>query len=202
LYNSSGQLTASNDDWRETQEADIINSGLAPQNNLESAVLATLSPGAHTVVVRGKDNTSGIGVVEAYDLDSQSPAELANISTRGFVDSADNVMIGGFILGGDNGNSRIVIRGIGPSLADVGLTNVLADPTLDLFDANGMRLRANDNWKDDTDQAAELSANGLAPAREAESGIVTTLPPGAFTAILAGKNGGVGVGLVEVYNLH
>jgi hypothetical protein len=202
LYESSGQLTAENDDWRATQESDIIATGLPPQNNLESAVLATLSPGAHTVVVRGKDNTSGIGVVEAYDLDSQSPAELANISTRGFVDAADSVMIGGFILGGDNGNTRVAIRGIGPSLAQAGLTNVLADPTLDLFDANGTRLIFNDNWMDDSAAAAELTAVGLAPGRNEESGIFTTLPPGAFTAILAGKDGGIGVGLVEVYNLH
>jgi hypothetical protein len=111
-------------------------------------------------------------------------------------------MIGGFILGGDNGSTRVAIRGIGPSLAQVGLTNVLADPTLDLVDSNGTRLIFNDNWMDDSAQAAELTAVGLAPGSAEESGIFTTLPPGAFTAIVAGKNGGIGVALVEVYNLH
>ena len=140
--------------------------------------------------------------MEAYDLESQSPAEFANISTRGFVDAGDNVMIGGFILGGDNGSARVAIRGIGPSLAQVGLSNVLPDPTLGLFDANGTQLISNDNWMDDPTRAAALTAYGLAPASNAESAIFTTLPPGAFTAILAGKNGGIGVGLVEVYNLQ
>ena len=202
LYDSNSQLAGSNDNWREAQETEIINSGVAPQNDFESALVATLAPGSHTVVVRGKNNTSGIGVVEAYDLESQSPALLANISTRGFVDSGDNVMIGGFILGGDNGSTHVAIRGIGPSLAQVGLANALPDPTLGLYDANGALLIFNDNWNDNSGAAAELSAAGLAPSSNAESGIFTTLPPGAFTAILSGKNGAVGVGLVEVYNLQ
>lgn len=203
LYNSSNQLAGFNDNWRDSQETEIINSGVAPQNNQESALVATLSPGSHTFVMRGKNNTSGVGVVEAYDLEAQSPAELANISSRGFVDTGDNVMIGGFILGGDNGgNTRVAIRGIGPSLTQAGLNNVLADPTLSLRDANGTQLVFNDNWMDDSAQAAELSSRGLAPANPDESGIFTTLPPGAFTAILAGKDGGIGLGLVEVYNLH
>jgi hypothetical protein len=201
LYDSSS-LTAANDNWRDAQEGEIIASGVPPTNDLESALVATLSPGNHTVIVRGKGDTSGIGVVEAYDLEAQSPAEFANISTRGFVDAADNVMIGGFILGGDTGNARVAIRGIGPSLAQVGLNNVLADPTLDLRDSNGTQLVFNDNWIDDPAQAAALTASGLAPASNEESGIFTTLPPGAFTAVLAGKNGGIGVGLVEVYNLQ
>jgi hypothetical protein len=202
LYDSSSNLTAANDNWRETQEGEIIASGVPPTNDLESALVATLSPGTHTVIVKGKDDTSGIGVVEAYDLEAQSPAELANISTRGFVDAADNVMIGGFILGGDTGNARVAIRGIGPSLAQVGLNNVLADPTLDLRDGNGTQLVFNDNWIDDPAQAAALTASGLAPTTNEESGIFTTLPPGPFTAVLAGKNGGIGVALVEVYNLQ
>lgn len=201
LYNSSNQLTGFNDNWRESQETEIINSGVPPQNDRESALVATLAPGSHTVVVRGKNNTSGIGVVEAYDLEAQAPAELANVSTRGFVDTGDNVMIGGFILGSDNGNTRVAIRGLGPSLTQSGLSNVLADPTLSLRNANGTQLVFNDNWMDDSAQAAELSARGLAPANPQESGIFTTLPPGAFTAILAGKDGGIGIGLVEVYNL-
>src|SRR3954466_14568940 len=140
LYDSSNQLTAMNDNWRQSQETEIINSGVPPQDDLESAVVATLSPGAHTVVVRGKNNTSGIGVVEAYDLESQSAAQLANISTRGFVDSGNNVMIGGFILGGDTGNAHVAIRAIGPSLVGAGIANPVPDPTLGLYDANGTLL--------------------------------------------------------------
>lgn len=202
LYDAGGQLSSVNDNWRDTQEAEINATGLAPQNDLESAIVTTLLSGPHTVVLRGKNNTTGIGVVEAYDLEAQSPAQFANISTRGFVNAGDNVMIGGFILGSDTGSTHVAVRGIGPSLAQVGLTNVLADPTLDLFDANGARLVLNDNWQDDPAQAAALTNAGLAPSNPAESAILTTLAPGAFTAILAGKNGGIGVGLVEVYNLQ
>ena len=201
LYDSTG-LIASNDNWRESQEMVIANSGVPPHDDLESAVVATLSPGAHTVVVRGKNNTSGIGVVEAFDLESQSPAQFANISTRGFVDAGDNVMIGGFILGGDTGTAHIAILGIGPSLVQVGIPNALPDPTLSLFDANGTLLIFNDNWMENSGQAAELTAAGLGPSNSAESGIFTTLSPGAFTAILAGKNGAIGVGIVQVYNLQ
>jgi hypothetical protein len=202
LYDSNSQLAAMNDNWRETQETEITATGVAPQNDLESALVTTLLPGNHTVVVRGKDNASGIGVVEAYDLEAQTPAQFANISTRGFVDAGDKVMIGGFILGGDNGSTHVAIRGIGPSLAQAGLSNVLVDPTLDLYDGNGTRLIFNDNWMDDSSQAAALTAVGLAPSTNEESAIFTTLSPGAFTAILAGKDGGIGVGLVEVYNLQ
>jgi hypothetical protein len=202
LYDSNNQLIGANDNWRTAQESEISNSGFAPQHSLESALIATLAPGHYTVVVRGKDNTSGIGVVEVYDLEAQSPAQLDNISSRGFVDAGNNVMIGGFILGADNGNTRLAIRGIGPSLKQAGLSDVLEDPTLSLRDANGTQLIFNDNWMDDSSQADALTANGLAPTSREESGIFTTLPPGAFTVILAGKNGDIGVGLVEVYNLQ
>ena len=111
-------------------------------------------------------------------------------------------MIGGFILGGNGGNSRVALRGIGPSLAQSGVNNVLADPTLDLYNANGTKLISNDDWNDNPAQAVQLTANGLAPTNNKESGIFTNLPPGAFTAILSGKDGGTGVGLVEVYNLQ
>jgi hypothetical protein len=127
---------------------------------------------------------------------------LANISTRGFVQAGDNVMIGGFILGGSNQNTGIVVRGIGPSLAQFGLSNVLADPTLELRDSNGALLFSNDDWQNDPAQAAQLSARGLAPQDAKESGIFASLPPGAFTAILAGKNSGTGIGLIEIYNVQ
>jgi hypothetical protein len=128
-------------------------------------------------------------------------SELANISTRGFVETADDVMIGGFILGGSSGTT-VAARGIGPSLSQAGVSDVLADPTLELRDSNGTLLSSNDNWQDDPAQAAQLSALGLALSNSLESGIFASLQPGAFTAILAGKNGGTGLGLVEVYNVH
>src|SRR6185503_10594254 len=126
---------------------------------------------------------------------------LANISTRGFVRANDNRMIGGFILGGNN-NTRVVVRGIGPSLTQFGLNPVLADPTLELRDQNGATLVTNDNWQDDPASAAQLSAAGFALSDPTESGIYTSLPPGQFTAILAGQNGGIGIGLIEIYNLR
>jgi hypothetical protein len=148
----------------------------------------------------GKNQGTGIGVAEVYDTTGAVDAQLANISTRGFVLSGDNVMIAGFILGG-NANTNVVVRGIGPSLAQFGLSPVLADPTLELHDGNGTTLIANDNWTDDPISAAQLIANGLEPSDPKESGIFTSLPAGQFTAILAGKNGGTGIGVVEVYNL-
>ena len=131
---------------------------------------------------------------------SAAASQLANISTRGFVQTGNNVMIGGFILGQGSGNADVVVRGIGPSLSQAGLSNVLADPTLELRDSNGALLIANDNWQDDPVSAGQLTARGLAPTNALESGIFASLPPGASTSILAGKNGGTGIGLIEVYN--
>lgn len=133
--------------------------------------MATLLLGAYTAVMAGKNGGTGVGLVEVYDADSAAASQLANISTRGFVQTSDNVMIGGFILGGSNQNTGIVVRGIGPSLAQFGLSNVLADPTLELRDSNGMLLTANDNWQDDPASAAQLTARGLAPQDVLESGI-------------------------------
>jgi hypothetical protein len=149
---------------------------------------------------------TGVGLVEVYDINQEANAQLANISTRGLVQTGANVMIGGFILGGAAGTggeyTNVVVRGIGPSLADLGLSPVLANPTLELHDGNGAMLIANDNWLDDPTQAAQLTALGLAPVNWQESGIVASLPLGPFTAILAGQNSGTGIGLVEIYNLH
>ena len=140
--------------------------------------------------------------MEIYDTSQSANSELANISTRGFVQTGDNVMIGGFILGGGSGSAAVAVRGIGTSLSQVGLSNVLADPTLELRDSNGAPLVSNDNWQDDPVSAEQLIAHGLAPQNSLESGIFASLSPGAFTAILAGKNGGVGIGLVEIYNVQ
>lgn len=202
VRSSNNALLFANDNWQDnsSQASQLTALGLAPQDAKESGIVATLPPGAYTAVLAGKNQGAGVGLLEIYDVNAAAAAQLANISTRGFVLSGNNVMIGGFILGGGN-NARIAVRGIGPSLAQFGLTPVLSDPTLELHDSNGVTLAENDDWLSDSVSADELSANGLAPSDPKESGIFASLPPGAFTAILAGKNGGVGIGLVEIYNL-
>jgi hypothetical protein len=199
---SNNTLLFSNDNWQDnsSQAAQLTALGLAPQDVNESGIVATLPPGAYTAVLAGKNQGTGVGLLEIYDTNAAADAQLGNISTRGFVLSGNNVMIGGFILGGGS-NSRVAVRGLGPSLAQFGLNPVLSDPTLELHDSNGTTLMANDDWLSDSASAAQLSASGLALSNPKESGIFTSLPPGAFTAILAAKNGGIGIGLVEIYNL-
>jgi plastocyanin/outer membrane protein assembly factor BamB len=202
LHGPKGFVTVTNDNWRDdpAQETAIKATGIPPTNDLEAAIDWTLNPGAYTGIMSGKDNTSGSGLIEFYDLSQAVPARLANISTRAFVDTGNNVVIAGFILGGSSGGDRIVLRGVGPSLASAGVTNVLANPTLELRDGNGALLVANNDWQDDSVSAAELIAAGLAPTDPLESGIATTLPPGLYSGLLSGVNNGVGVGLVEVYD--
>ena len=205
LRAANGALIVGNDDWQDNpaQAAQLTALGLALQDPNESGIVATLQPGAsYTAILAGKNGGTGVGLVEVYDTNQAADSQLANISTRGFVQTGNNVMIGGFILGGSNQNTGVVVRGIGPSLAQFGLSPVLTDPTLELHDGNGALLISNDDWQDDPVQAAQLSARGLAPQDPKESGIFASLPPGAFTAILAGKNGGTGIGLVEIYNVH
>ncbi len=201
LRGSDGALLAQDDNWQDdpAQAAQLMVLGLALQNPNESGLVVTLPPGNYTALMAGKNQTSGIGLVEIYDADAAAASQLANISTRGFVQTGDNVMIGGFIFGNGSGSATVAVRGIGPSLSQSGLGNVLADPTLELRDSNGAVLVANDNWQDDPVSAAQLTAHGLAPSNSLESGLFAALSPGAFTAILAGKNGGVGIGLVEIY---
>jgi hypothetical protein len=198
-------ISITNDNWRDdpVQEVAIIATGLPPTNNLESAIVADLYPGVYTAVVRGKNNTSGVALVEVYDLSPALLGKLANISTRALVGTGNNIAIAGFTLGGHNGNDRIVARGMGPSLAPrfFPASAVLANPTLELRDANGALLIANNDWQDNAAQAAALTAAGLAPSNNLESGIIATLPPGLYTALLAGLNNATGIGLVEVYDL-
>jgi autotransporter-associated beta strand protein len=190
-----------NNNWKDTQEQEIIDTGLEPSDDLESAIVATLDPGAYTAIVRGVDNGTGVGLVEAYDIDQAEDSELANVSTRGFVQTGDNVMIGGFILGGDAIESSVVIvRAIGPSLGPFGVTDPLQDPILELHDQDGTLIASNDNWKDS--QELEIEAIGLAPTDDRESVIAATLMPNAYTAIVLGNNNTTGVGLVEVYRLQ
>lgn len=202
LRGADGGLLFQNDNWKDGQRSQIEGTTLQPGDDREAAIIATLAPAAYTAVLTGKNQTTGIGLLELYDLDQAVDSQLANISTRGLVGVQNNVMIGGFILGGNNNSARVAVRGLGPSLSQFGLGNLLADPTLELHDANGATLLVNDNWTDDPASAALLSANGLAPADSNESAIFTSLPPGQFTAILAGKNGGIGLGIIEVYNLR
>jgi len=196
LYDSTGALIVSNDNWMDAPNRQaIIDSTVPPTNNLESAILMELSPGSYTAIVRGANNGTGVALVEAYDLASGANSTLANISTRGFVQGGDNVMIGGFIMLGTN-VQNVLIRAIGPSLPVAGS---LADPMLELYDKNGVLLVSNDNWKDT--QEAEIEATTIPPTNDAESAIVETLNPDAYTAIVRGKNGGTGVALVEIYRL-
>ena len=198
----AGNSVVTNDDWQSDQAAEITASGVAPTNDKESAIVRTLSPGRYTVVMRGVGGTTGIGVVEVYDLSPGSVSLLANISSRGFVDINDNVMIGGFIIGPvDRSNPRLVVRAMGPSLGSSGVQNPLQNPTLELHDASGTTVNANDDWPTDPNSSFVV-ANGLAPNDTRESAIFTSLTPGAYTAIVRGVGNTTGIGLVEVYNLQ
>ncbi|HZE57678.1 MAG TPA: PKD domain-containing protein [Chthoniobacterales bacterium] len=207
LHDASGAVIARNDNWQTTQiggvitasqATDIQGSGIAPSNPAESATIVSLAAGNYTVIVRGANNSSGMGLVEAYDLDGAAPAKLANISTRGLVQTAEKVLIGGLIIGGPD-SAKIIARALGPSLTQAGLTGVLTDPTLELRDNNGALVRSNDDWR--SDQQLQIEATGIPPTNNLEAAIVATLAPGNYTAIVAGKNGGTGIGLVEFYKL-
>jgi hypothetical protein len=209
LHDASTTLET-NDNWKtrsdgSSQQAEIEATTVPPTNDLESAIVRTLpaNNASYTAVVRGKDNTTGLGVVEAYDLDQAANSKLGNISTRGFVNSGDNVLIGGFITG--NGQTKVMVRAIGPSLANFGVTNPLQDPTLELHDGNGVTIRSNDNWKtreDNTSQQSEIEATTIPPTNDLESALVQTLSPGNYTAVVRGKNNTTGTAVVEVYALQ
>ncbi len=205
---------ATNDDWKiddqtqQSQEADIRATTIPPTNDLESAIVAMLSPGAYTAILAGKNGGTGVGLVEVYDLAQGANSKLANISTRGFVDADDNVMIGGLIIGGgeSGGMAKVMVRALGPSLSGSGIQGTLNDPTLELHDGNGTPIATNDNWKinDQTGQSqeADIRATTIPPTNDLESALVANLAPGNYTAIVRGKNNTTGVGLVEVYNLQ
>jgi uncharacterized delta-60 repeat protein len=194
---SGGAMIAANDNWKETQQSEIANSGAPPANDFESAIVATLAPGKYTAVLGGKNSGTGIGLVEVYDLNQGANAKLANISTRGFVQTGDQVMIGGFIVG--NESARFIVRALGPSLGTAGVANSLPDPTLQIVNSSGTVIDSNDNWK--SDHQAEIEATTVAPTNDAESAVVDTLAPGNYTAVVSGKGSATGVGLIEVYNI-
>jgi Galactose oxidase, central domain len=197
LHDSASATIATNDNWRDSPDRQaIIDSALPPSDDLESAVIMTLEPAAYTAVVRGLNDTTGVGLIEIYDLDAMVDSKLANISTRGFVQTEDNVMIGGLIILGVNPTTTLV-RAIGPSLP---VSGALQDPTLELHNSDGATIAVNDNWR--SDHEAEITATTLAPTNDAESAILATLVPSAYTAIVRGANGTTGVALVEVYDLE
>jgi hypothetical protein len=201
LHGPDAFPTITNNNWRDTQEEQIKASGIPPTNDLESAIDAVLSPGAYTAIIRGNGGTTGIGLIEVYDLDPAAASKLSNISTRGFVGSTPgDAIIAGFVLGNQSSSDRIVIRGLGPSLSNFGVPNVLQNPTLELHNSDGTLLFTNNDWQDNPSNAAEVAAAGLAPSNSLESAIAVTLSPGAYTAILAGLGNTSGNGLVEVYD--
>jgi hypothetical protein len=199
LFNASGQLIGANNDWMSNDnEQAIADTGLAPTDARESALLVSLMPGAYTAIVTGIDGTTNnIALVDIFDLDSVNTPLLANISTRGTVSTGDALMIAGTIVGGTTGQV-VLVRGLGPSLA-ASVPNVLPDPQLSLIDPFGQTIATNDNWQDT--QANEIAATGLAPTNTLEAAILAPLLPGAYTAILSDVNGATGVGLVEIYNI-
>ena len=202
LYGAGGALIATNDNWKDTQQADIEASGLEPARDSESAIVATLQPGNYTAIVRGKAETEGVALAELYELDRAAGSKLANISTRGFVDRGDNAMIAGVILGPEAASvSSVILRAIGPSLRESGVANPLGNPTLVLHDRNGNVIKSNDNWQESADRQT-ISDRGLAPGHSDESAIFATLAPGNYTAVLRGFDESSGVAVVEAYHLE
>jgi hypothetical protein len=202
-------VVAANNDWKTTQTGGIItgdqsgeisSSGLAPSDDLESAIIANLLPGNYTAVVRGVGNTTGTGIVDAYDMSANSPARLVNIATRGFIQPGDKLMIAGFII--QDASVRAAIRAIGPSLTQFGITNALPDTTLEVRDQNGGLMLDNDNWKSNPAQKQELESNGLQPGHDLEAALIMAIPPGQYTAQVRGKGQDSGIGVVEVYFLQ
>jgi hypothetical protein len=204
LRDSNGVLRQRNDNWKDdpAQRALIEKDGLAPSNDFESAIdELILDPGSFTAIISGKNGTMGVGVIEIYDLDDSGGSKLANISTRAFAATGDNIVIAGFVLGQGTSEDRIAIRGIGPSLEKLGVENPLPDPKVEVHNASGTLLISNDDWQNNSAQAAELSDAGLAPAHPLESGLVAAFSPGSYTALLSDFKNKTGVGLIEVYDL-
>ena len=207
LHDQTGAVIATNDNWETTQLGGIITADqqeairattIPPNDSAEAAIVADLNPGAYTAVVRGTGNGTGLGLAEIYDLSQSTPAAISNLSTRGFVQTGANVLIGGFIVGGSEA-SNVVVRALGPSLAQAGVSDFLGDPVLDLRDPNGALVASNDNWADT--QQTEIEGSGLAPTETQEAAIYKTLSSGSYTATVTGKNNSLGIGLVEVYRL-
>jgi hypothetical protein len=216
LHDQTGALIGRNDNWQTTilggvitsnQVGQIQNSGHAPTEPRESAIIANLQPGNYTAIVRGVSNTTGVALVEVYDLNPGATSTLGNISTRSFVQTGQNVMIGGFIVQG-SGRKRVIIRAIGPELTQFGISDALHNPRLELHDSAGALIASNDNWQMtilggiiSSSQVSDIQNSGHAPSVPSESAIVANLQPGNYTAIVRGVSNSSGVALVEVYDL-
>jgi arylsulfate sulfotransferase len=199
LYDVSGTVVATNDDWESDASAAVITAnGLAPANAKEAALAQTLAPGAYTVIATGNGDDTGIGLIEVYDLSPAGDSKLANISTRGSVGTGDDVLIAGFIVG-DVANATVVLRALGPSLTS-DLSEILSDPTLTVYDGNGVVLATNDNWQDDLNML-EINQDGLAPTDDAEAATLLHAAPGAYSVVVSGADGGSGISLVELFDL-
>jgi len=197
LRDSAGRTIAANDNWLDAPNVQaIVDTSIPPANTLEPAILMNLNPGGYTAIVRGASNGTGVAIVEVYDLDQVSSSKLTNISSRGFVQTGDNVLIGGLMVPGHD-PVRVIVRAVGPSL---GVAGALIDPILELRDSDGRLIASNDNWR--SDQEAEILATGIAPTSDLESAITRQLLPGKYTAIVRGVNGSTGIALVEVYGLR
>jgi hypothetical protein len=201
VFNSTGVNIAGNDDWK-TNQQEVQDTGLAPSNDRESALVMRLDPGTYTVVMRGKNNGSGIGVVDMYDIGLAANARLANVSSRGKIGTGDNILIGGFFAGPQTAAvTGVVFRAIGPSLSKFGVPQPMQDPTIEIHNGNGDVIASNDDWQ--SSQKSEIEAIGLAPSDSRESAILMrNFDPGPYTAIVRGKNNSVGVGLVEIYDVQ
>jgi len=207
IHDKSQSVIASNDNWRSTQQAEISASGVAPADDREPAIILNLTgtedTNNYTAVLSGKGGAEGIGLIEVYDIEAESSADLGNLSTRGFVGTGNEVLIGGVILRDysfTNQSQTLFFRGIGPSLKAKGVAAPLANPAITLFNAQGTAIASNDDWQG-SPEAAAISATGIAPSDLKEAAILRTLNPGAYTLVLSGADGGTGVGIVEAYNL-
>lgn len=197
LHGPSGVVV--NDNWRDTQENEVKASTIPPGNDYDSSIVQTLNPGTYTAIVAGKGGTTGVGLVEVYDLDLTADSRLANVSTRGRVDQGDNVLIAGTIVLG-NGTTTVIFRALGPSLRDF-IPNFLQDPTLELHDGQGHTIATNDDWQDSPD-VQKIKDSTIPPNDPHESAIIQDLGPGTYTAIVRGKNNSTGVGVIEAYQLN
>ena len=197
LHDSTGAVTI-NDNWRSTQETEIQATGLAPTDNRESAIIATLPPGNHTAIIKSANSNGGVGTIEIYDLQI-GVGELGNLSVRGNVQLGDNALFAGLIIGAGEAR-RVVLRALGPELKSFGVPTALDDPTLELRDGNGLLIGFNDNWQE-ASNASVLSATGLAPTIASEPAILTTLGPGKYTTVVRSANTSTGIALAEAYKL-
>lgn len=200
LHDSSGVMIAANDNWRSSpQAAEIQNSGFAPGSDNESVIIATLPAGGYTAVMRGVGNSTGIGLIEIYDLDAEGDSQLANLSARAYVSGGDNVLIGGLIVRASS--KRLLVRALGPTLATKGVSGALNDPMVEMRDSNGELVASNDNWRDASNKI-DILATGLAPTDDRESAILTAAAPGNYTAIVRGFASTTGIALVEAFLLN